>query len=359
MALALAISALPLLTAAKLPKPDHIAMPPTPQQTALVKEGVQLHDSRNYEAAIAKYKQVLAENPWEVNALYELAFSYFESKKHEDALATARQGARAKSKFLPQFYMMIGSALDDLGKRDEAIETYKAAIKQNPEFGLLQYNLAVSLRRAGKQAEAKAAAEKALEHEPRHASSNLVLGAVYREMGYRIPAIMAYSCFLAIESESPRAQEAIPVLERLLAGGVSQGSEPNHITINLTGPSKKKGDEGDFTGAEMMMSILVASEMIVKPEAKKEKPASAYERLVSLYSSLGESLDASPPKGGFAAVHYAPYFAALAQAGHTEAFVAHVWRSRQVEGAAEWTKANPAKLEAFLEWSKMFPWRAQ
>lgn len=348
------------LAAEKLPKPDHIAMPPTPEQSALVKEGIKLHDAGDYEGAIAKYKQALAENPWEVGALYELAFSSYRAKKYDDALAAARQGARCKSRLLPQFWMIIANVLDDQGKSKEAIDIYRSAIKQSPDEGILHYNLAITLHRAGKPQEAKDAVEKALAYGPAHPSGNLTLAALYRELGYRMPAVMAYSVFLTLEPESPRAKEAIPILMNLLTSGVSQGDKPGHINITLSAPSKERLDEGDFTGAEMMMSLMAAADLIVDDTVKeKPKPATPFARMASLYGSLGEAVGNVGSKKGFAAVHYAPYFAALAKEGYTEAFVAHAWKSQSIEGAEEWAKANPEKIEAFLRWSKMFPWRAK
>src|SRR5882724_6632618 len=133
----LAIAMLSVGAAEKLPKPERVTMPPTPEQRALIREGVTLHDQSNFEAAIGKYKLVLAENPWEVTALHELSFTLFASKKFEDALATARLGAQCKSNLLPRFYMMIGNALDELGKGADAIEIYESAIQENPGVALL------------------------------------------------------------------------------------------------------------------------------------------------------------------------------------------------------------------------------
>jgi len=354
--LALALAVVPLLSAGKLPKPDRIAAPPTPEQAALIREGIALHDQHNYEGAIAKYKEVLSENPSEVTALYELAFSYFQNKNYNDALATTQLGAQFKSERLPLFYGLMGSSLDDLGKGQEAIEILKAAVKEYPRVELLHYNLAVSLRRTGKNAEAKAALEIALKYNPNHASAHATLGAIYRDMGYRVPVILAYSRFLALEPESPRAMKILPELQALLTGGVTTGKESNHINITISQTPKRLLDEGDFTAVEMAISISVAAELIKKPEEAKGKPSSTFERLVSIYTMIGESLGNSKPKGGFAATYYAPYFSALEKAGHMQAFVAQTWKAGNVDGASAWAAANEAKLEAFRTWSQTFQW---
>lgn len=162
-----------LLAADRLAKPDRVSAPPNSGTSHLDPGRVSLHDSGNHEGAIAKYKQVLAENPWAVNALHELAFTQFVSKDYQGSLATARIGAQCRPQLRPGFYISMANALDELGKRIEAIDVYRAAIKQNPGVALLHYNLAVSLRAAGKQAEAKSAVEQSLRCNPNHASSHM------------------------------------------------------------------------------------------------------------------------------------------------------------------------------------------
>ena len=344
------------LAAESLPKPDRVPADPTPEQVALVREGVALHDQRNYEGAIAKYQQVLAENPWEVHALYELAYSYFANGDYQASLDTARLGAQCKSGSLPGFYAMIGNALDELGKGEEAIETYQAAIKLDPRMGQLHYNLAVSLRRASRQAEAKAAAQEALRWNPNHPGSHLVLAAIYRDLGYRVPAILAYSRFLILEPQSSRATDAIPTLRDLLTKGVGKGKGPKDVTITISETPKNRMDEGDFTTVELMMSMAVVADLSPGPEKAKEEPKSEMQKLVSIYNSIGEGLELMKPGKGFAPSYYAPYFVALTKAGHTEALIARTWKKGNIEGAAEWAEANPAKIEAFLEWSKDYQW---
>ncbi len=258
------------LIAGKLPKADRVCPESTPEQKALIREGVALHDQQNYDAAIERYKKVLDESPWDARALHELSYSYFESKRYEEALATAKMGAQCKSDGLPAFYMLIGNALDMLGRNKESIEVYKEAIKQNPGVSLLHYNLALALNAGGKKGEAKQAVENALRLSPGHASSHALLGSIYADMGYRIPAILAYSRFLMLEPASQRAKGVASRLAGLLTGNVTYGKEPNQINIMISAPSKKQADEGDFGGSEAMLAIMVAGEYTLKPEKPEE-----------------------------------------------------------------------------------------
>ncbi len=343
-------------TADKLPKPDRIVAPPTSEQRSLISEGIALHDHQKYQEAIAKYKQVLAENPWEVTTLYELSYTYFVSKDFENAIATARLGAQCKSALLPQFYMTMANSLDEMGRPGDAISLYKAAIKKAPSDGLLHYNLALTLLRQGMKPEAKAEVERGLFLSPNHASSHAILGSLYQQMGYRVPAILAYSRFLTLESDTQRAVETLRALAALVTEGVTKGKESNAINILLSAPSKSQMDEGDFMGAEMGINISLAADTMLKPEETGKQPKSDYEKLVSIYNLLGDALSNSKPKGGFAAQFYAPYFAALAKAEHIGAFVAETWKVGNVPGASEWKQANQAKIDAFAAWSKAYVW---
>lgn len=69
----------------------------TGQQTLLIQEGVAQHDRGNYDAAIRMYEEVLGENPNNVEALYELAFSYSMKKDYRKSLEVADKGAKYKS----------------------------------------------------------------------------------------------------------------------------------------------------------------------------------------------------------------------------------------------------------------------
>jgi hypothetical protein len=214
-------------------------------------------------------------------------------------------------------------------------------------LGLLHYNLAVSLNHAGKKAEAKAESEKAVQYQPEHASHAL-LAQLYQALGYRVPAIFAYSQFLLLEPDSRRAGQVLPILQNLITGGVRR-EDPTHITVRLSASTPK--DEGDFGPTEAMMSLLIAADVMGD---KPPKPSSAFDRLVSVYSGIGESLKSANPGGGFSAEYYAPYFAALVEAGHTEAFVAAAWSGGNVDGTAAWISANRPKLEAFENWMKSY-----
>ncbi len=310
---------IPARSAEKLPEPKRQASPLSDAQKILIKEGVALHDAGDYDGAIAKYKQVLAESPDEIVSMHELAYSYFEKKDYANALATARQGAEFKSPLLPRLYVMI---------------------------------VALSLNRSGKPAEARKTVEKALALDPNHPGSHCVLGSLYREGGYPMPAFLADSRFLVLEPGSERSKKAISQLLATLAGSVSKSDQPNHINITLSPTPDSKKDEGDFDAAALAMSLSAALDKM--EQGKKSTP---FQSLVHKYDVVASSMENSMKKPrGFAATYYVPYFVEMHRKGHCPAFVYTAWRQAELGGSAEWGKANEAKVREFLEWSRAWTW---
>jgi tetratricopeptide (TPR) repeat protein len=330
---------------AKLPKADHLPSPLTAQQKTLISEGISLNDAGRYSDAILKYKQVLNESPDAIEAIYELGYLYFLIKDYENALPLARRGLQYKSEVLPNLYVLLGNTLDEMGKRDEAIEIYKEALKRSPKTALLHFNFGLALMRAGKLPEAKESVQKSLYLSPNHASSHYVLANLYYRLEYRIPAILSLSRFLLLEPDSKRAREAIPMLDRMIAGGVRKGDKPNTINITLALTPESKKDEGDFGAVETAMSLNVAAAQM----GDKKEVTTPFKSLASTYSMMGSVMSSAKGKG-FAAKYYGPFFAQLAKGEHTEAFVSQAFQTAKLQGAAEWIAENDSRIQEFQTW---------
>jgi tetratricopeptide (TPR) repeat protein len=333
-----------------LPKADRDPTPPTLEQKILVRDGVALHDQGDFDGAIAKYRQVLNANQDEVFALHELGFTYFTKKDYQNALDTARRGARYRSPLLASFHMLMGNVLDEMGDRDQAIAVYRAAIEQSPDIALLHFNLALSLTRSNNLTEAKSALEDSVTLNPQHASSHCLLGNVYAETGYRVPAVLALSRCLMLEPASERARKALDHLETLIHGGVSKGDKPNAINITFAAEAKK--DEGDFGPVDLVMSMSLAA-----GEMESKKKATPFSRFADIYSVMADVMSRMDP-AGFAARYYAPFFTELEKRGFIEAFVSTSFASANLEGAEAWAKKNEGKLCEYRDWVKSYRWPA-
>ncbi|MDT4967444.1 MAG: hypothetical protein QOJ64_2181 [Acidobacteriota bacterium] len=325
--------------------------PSTAKQIALIDKGVALHDQGNYDAAISKYEEVLKENPNNVLALHEMAFSYSMKKDYRKALDTAYKGAQFKSQLLHAFYVQIGNNLDLLGEPKKALEVYKAGIKIQPD-ALLYFNLAVTYRSLSKPDDAKKALKQAIALNPGHPGSHLLLAALWHQGGYSTPSLLAACRFLVLEPSSDRATSALKLVQDVMRGGVTAGKNPNEINILMAPPGKT--DEGDFGGIDLVLGLSRAAGMTEKNKGKTGMQLQV-EQFDTLFAIMAELSDKSD-KNKFTWKFYVPYFSELKQKKHLEPFVYYINQSEGNEEVKRWLNNNKARVNEFLAWSKDYSW---
>jgi tetratricopeptide (TPR) repeat protein len=339
-----------IVHAQKLNEPKLEPAPSTPSQDQLIREGVALHDRKDYDGAISRYEEVLKENPNNVIALYELSFSYFQKKDYRKSIEVSYRLAEYKSDLLPRVYVQIGSALDELGESKKSIETYKAGIKLFPSDYLLHFNLAITYNKIGEVVEARNSLKKSASLNPQHGSSHLLLSALFDRGSYKTPALLAACRFLVLEPNTDRSERALFLTRKIMQAGVSAGKNENEISIFLD-PSAKK-DEGDFAAIDLAISLTKAAE-----RTEKNRDKSAIQLLVGSFETLFAIL--SEQKGDsskFTWKYYVPYFAELKRQGHVEAFVYFTNRRNRDPEVSEWLFHNQTKVQSFLAWSRSYAW---
>lgn len=215
------------LTAAgqKLEPPALEPTPSTESQKQLIKQGVALHDNGDYAGAISRYEQVLKENPNNILALYEMAYSYYAAKDYKKSIEVGYKAAQFKSPLLDATYVQLGTCYDESGDSKKAVEIYKAGIKLSPSSSLLQYNLAVTYLGTGQLEDARAAAKKSAGLDPNHPSSQLLLSTIFDKGGYKPPSLLAASRFLILEPNSTRSDSALRLVQRIMQAGVTPGKD--------------------------------------------------------------------------------------------------------------------------------------
>jgi tetratricopeptide (TPR) repeat protein len=335
--------------AQNIPAPSLTPVPTTETHAAIIREAISLHDLKDYGGAISKYQKVLAENPNDVLALYEMGYSYFARKDFNKSLETAYKGAQYKSNYLPGFYVLIGNDLDHLNEREKAIKAYKAGIKLFPEHAQLHFNLAVTYISLNKTEDAKKSLKEAVAAEPNHPGSHLGLSQVYGKDNYRIPALLALCRFLVVEPNSSRSVPALETLKGMTQGNVKTDDGKN-ITIFMDTSSKT--DEGDFNSASLALSFMGAASHL---EKNKDKTGAQLfvDSLVILFSALKESEKKS---SGFAWNYYRPYFAEMYSRDYVEPFCYYIQQTSKSDEVQNWLLRNHAKVEEFLRWSKDYHW---
>ena len=325
--------------------------PSTGQQVLLIEEGVAQHDRGNYDAAIKLYEEALAQNPNNVEALYELSFSYSLKKDYRKSLEVAYRGAQYRSDLLGRFYMQIGNNLDNLGEPKKSVEVYKASIKLMPKMALLQYNLAVTYRNMGKLDDARKVVKHAITLDPNHPGSHAVLSGLWHEGGYRTPALLAACRFLVLEPRSDRATAALRIVKEATGAGVTTGAN-NQINIFMDTSAKK--DEGDFGSIDLILALGKAASLTEKDKGKTQIQL-LVEQFETFFAIMFEQSDKAD-RSKFTWKVYVPYFAEMKQKNYVEPFVYYITQSDGNEETLKWLAGNKARVGDFLAWSRLYKW---
>ena len=298
-----------------------------------IQQGTALHDQGKYDEAIAIYKAILADDPSNVLAAYEMAFSYQGKGDFASCRALLEPRIGTKGPMQAAMYTILGNCLDGAGESDKAIATYRKGLKLAPNDGQLLYNLAFTLTSQRKYDEARDLLKREVRVRPEHGSGHLMLAQIFAAQNFRAAAVAEYLRFLAIESDGPRSKPAAQALLALLNLGVEQKDAKNiDITID---PNSPKG-EGDFSAFEMSMAIASGGRFTEEGEGKTE-----FERTRSQIASTISILTELPAAGNnHTAQVNVPFFARLAEKKLVDALAGLVLSSLHLEGFDDWLKAN-------------------
>ncbi len=347
--------------------PSRVPAQTTPEQEAVIRAGVELHDKGQFDEAIAKYQEVLAKSPTDVTAMFELAYSYLAKKDFDKSLATAREGAQFQSELLPMFYDLMASSYDSKGQPQQAIDTYKQGIAFAPDAAQLYYNMAVTYRESlNKPDEARLALEKAASIEPLHPGVHVLLGQVFQSSGYPTAAFLALSTFLVIDPAGSQALPGYGLWRAVLKGGVdpipdgamSAMPTPDRAmrsTMTAKAAESKK-DEGDFTAFEARLAPSHAAFM-QKLDGGTPEIQALITQITELLAALPEK-PAGPAAASFVNRHYLPFFVELRKRNFVEPFVYWASQRAPVPGVTDWLKGNEAKVRDFLDWASKYTWPA-
>ena len=333
-------------------RPTRTAAEATPEQKALLKEGIELHDKGDYDGAIKKYESILSINPDNVSAIYEMGFSYFAKQDYKKALEINERGVEYTSNILSQFYMQIASCLDHLGDWKKAIDIYNKVIKDFPQEHLVRFNLALTYSQHQEPDLAISNLKEELYLTPSHPTSHLLLGVLFKNNAYRIPAIFALSRFLILEPQSGRSANALVGLQELVNGGVVAKDQKN---INIFVDPKGKKDEGDFDSLQMALSLVSAGRFL-EINADKNMMEKEVEQFRSFFQILLEMVGKDKDKLKFTGKYYIPYFLAMHEQGYVETFVYLIHAGSKDKDVHDWLDKNMEQVRAFLDWNKKYQW---
>lgn len=320
----------------------------------LLKQGVALHDQKDYVGAIKLYDEVIQKDPTNFQAHYEKSFSLYASGKYEECIDVCKMMVKhfSKEEDARKIYVNYGSSLDALGKPDEAIKIYSEGIKKFPTSYLLFFNRGITEYLQKDTDKAAADFQKSVSLNPVHASSHQYLAYCVYDKN-KIASAMALSAFLVMEPQGQRAEKNLKLLLQLLGSNVEKKDDKN-ITITLSADAlgKKKSGPDDFHMTELMLSLSSAVDMGI--EKKDVGPAQKLQDKFEVIATI--SAEGKKSKQGFFTKFYVPFFKQMRADSLLETVSYVVYSSSDNEQIKNWTKENKARVDAFYTWLDGYAW---
>jgi len=318
-------------------------------QEDLIKAGIALYDTGDYEGAIKKYKEALNKNPSDTEAIYELAMAYTATKEYKKCIEIAESGLKLNGPEQPILFAISGTCYSSSGQAEKAIKIFREGLKEYPDNISLNFNIAITLGNTGKIPEAKTHLKKILEINSAHLSATFILAKLFEMEGNRIPAIITYMRYLMLDPNSVRSSQSSQAVLYLMKAGVKQ-NDNNNTTISLN-PNTPK-DEGDFGPADLFLSLKVA-----EVYEKDEKTSTELDRQFEVVSDFIKYIQESttqPTAETFIWKNSATPLIKLAEAGHLKAFTYYLLASSGNKEAGEWLQNNGEALTNFDKWLRQY-----
>lgn len=230
-----------------------------PNSGKLLDLGIKAYDKDDYETAINNFSRVLPGDTNYYTAQYELGLAYGGNKNYVEQERIARTLLSDNKGNPVQNYNMLGNALDEQKKSDEALMVYDSALSKFPNNYLLHFNKGISLFKLKKYEMAEKCFIASAGLNPLHQGSHYFLGII-NLLGKRyIQGTMAIQYALILNSESPKYDNGISILDQ--ASNLQVPTPDEEIKL-----SSDPDVAGDFEGVNAIYSSLIALNDKYKPK---------------------------------------------------------------------------------------------
>lgn len=179
-------------------------VPPGGDDGTKLENAIAAMDRGDYPRAIRTLEELRSRHGENGVVLHELALAYRLSKKPSEAVAVLMP---FRARLPPAPLAGLGSALDELGRGDEAVAVLREGIKRYPDSGLLHADLGTTLYNQGKVEEAVLHYQKGIEVDPSAPANYIRLSLVLARTEYRGLTLVFGETFRLLEPTSERSHE--------------------------------------------------------------------------------------------------------------------------------------------------------
>jgi len=140
--------------------------------------GVALFQHGYLDRAAESFQQVIAAQPQNAEAYYNLGTLYLRKNNLPEARRYLEQTVKLRPEY-PEAWNNLGMIAGQQNQYDEAIRNFNQSLAQRPDYVIAMLNLGNIHRRQGNVAESNRLLNRAIELEPENAEANYSLGMLY------------------------------------------------------------------------------------------------------------------------------------------------------------------------------------
>jgi len=166
------------------------------------------HKAGRLKQAEQGYRQVLAADPRQPDALHMLGVLAYQAGQNEAAAALIERAILLHPN-AATYHSNLGLALKDLGQLQAAADAFRRAVVLNPQAPAPHNNLGIVFTALGRWQEALACSEQALALQPDFADAHTNIGHVRRQQGQLAPAIAQYRKAIACQPDFAEAHTSL------------------------------------------------------------------------------------------------------------------------------------------------------
>jgi predicted O-linked N-acetylglucosamine transferase (SPINDLY family) len=212
-----------------------------------INRGVEFLRQGKPERAAELYRDILAKNPKQFDALHLGSVALFQLGQKEDAVSLARQALKLKPR-MADCLSNLGRYHLSLGRLAEAVDSLERALRESPGHAMARFNLAAALLAQGKRREALAEAEKYIELAPAEPGGYQLAGSILADL--RRPEEARRHFEKALELDPGQAEA-----ENNLGNALQAMGEPSAAVRHYEEALRRKPDYAEAAsnlGAAMM-----------------------------------------------------------------------------------------------------------
>jgi uncharacterized protein len=179
----------------------------------LIEKAIEIYGTDNYQAALDTLLQVHVcdvNYPW---ALYEMSLCYNSLDQQDKAYEACKEALKLDPENTT-ILAALGSFLDDMGQRTEAIKMLEEAVQKYPYNSKLLYNLGICYYNTDDLVKAEEVLLRDIRINPFHTNSHIILGKINYRMGRIGQAQLAFSTAILMSPGS----STIAAFEEVITG---------------------------------------------------------------------------------------------------------------------------------------------